>query len=275
MSKTGLFSSIPYEAVISDPSAFDKLIEDHGVVLKHYRAITCPLGMIGVNDTIASHSSHQGCENGFIYEFAGDVTGYFSNNTAITSLTEMGVLDGSVVSVTFPKYYNESQRQVYIQLYDRLFIKDLAALVPNTQLIEAHPSGWDKANYALKEVEAIIDSNGIKYNPDNYEIIDGKIHWTTQKRPGFDPQVGKGIVYSARYLYEPYFYVSRLMHEVRLLNQVDFKTNVKSVVRAPYAALLNREYYQFKAQNNNGDLGSPGQQNRDMLSPRDSIWGPH
>jgi hypothetical protein len=267
-------NNIPYDTLIWDDNVFNNLIKDQGVTLAHWKAVICPLGLIDANETIGSHSAHVNCENGYIYKFAGYITAYFSSNSAIANLSEMGILDGSTVSVTFPKNYDNTSIQAYIQIFDRFFIVDLATLVPNTQLIEASPTGYDKANYRIIQLEEVIDSNNISYSPDNYEVLDGKIHWVGQQRPGFDPQVGKGVIYSVRYLYEPYFYVSRLMHEVRVLNKLDYITNKKSVVRAPYAALLNREYYQFKKRNNVGVLGVSPEDDRTSLGPRDSIWNP-
>jgi hypothetical protein len=265
--------SLNLDDVFFDPVAFEDLITQHGVVFKHFKAITCPLGLVDPNDVIASHSNHVGCSNGFIYTYAGDVTVFISNNSAITNLTEMGLLDGSVISVTFPKNYNNNDGEVYVQLYDRFFVKDLAALTPNTQLIEANPVGYDKANYEIIKVEQIVDSNGKFYTPDSYQVQNGQIHWVGNNRPGFDPQVGKGIVYSVRYLYVPYFFCGRLMHEVRLINKRDYVTNAPTVVRAPYQALLNREYYQYKQQNTNAVLGSTHTKG-EMLGARDSIFPP-
>lgn len=262
---------LPYEALGLDVDAFDKFIKDQGVPLDHYKAVACPIGMIDSLDVRSPHHEHANCSNGYIYKFAGTVTATFTNNSAITSLGEVGLIDGSVVNVTFPRFYdNCTDKHVYIQLYDRFYVKDCAVLVPNTQKIEAHITGIDKLTYMAEKVEYVIDAHNKEYSNSDFNIVNGRIEWSGDNRPGFNPDINKGVIYSIRYLYTPFFYASRLIHEVRIINRSDFKTGSRTHFRAPYAALLSREYYMYKEERSENLEDS----RRDLPSPRDSVFGP-
>lgn len=262
---------IPFESIEFDIPALDKLIKSNGVQLVHMKAIKCPIGMVDPYDVRSPDHSHDNCSNGFIYKQAGLVTASFTNNAATVQLSDVGLLDGSTVQATFPRFYDDNpEKQVYVQIFDRFYIKDLAVLVPNTQHVAAHITKTDKLTYHAEQVEYIIDANGKEYVDTDYLVQNGKLTWTGNNWPGFDPSTGKGVTYSIRYLYTPYFYASRLIHEVRIAQKTDFKTNKKSPVRVPYAALLSREFYQYKTEKHDDGSGSDSS----MAGPDSSIFGP-
>lgn len=266
--------NISFSAVELDLDAQDKFITSNGVELLHYRAVACPIGMVEVNDVRAPHHEHSECSNGYIYELAGTVLGMPSNNSAMTSLEDIGLLDGSIMNITFPRFYaDKPDKRVYVQLYDRFYIKGCEVLAPNTQRVEAHITGIDKLTYRAQQVEdPITDANGRQYTSADYRIENGNLVWTSDNRPGFDATINKGTIYSVRYLYSPYFYVSRIMHEIRIAHRTDFVTGERKSLRAPYAALLSREYYLYKEQRNEGQ--SSEDTRRDMPAPRDAMFGP-
>jgi hypothetical protein len=263
-----------FDAVTFDIRSQDQFIAGIGVPLLHYKAMICPVGGQDVSDGRSTHDEHPGCSNGYIYEYAGTVIGSLQQMGATTSLTDVGLLDGSTVQVTFERFYDDKPNtQVYVQLYDRFYIKDLVVLVPNTQKVEAHITGLDRFTYKLEKVESIIDENSVRYSPSDYIIQDGKLQWVGDHRPGYDPKLNRGIIYSIRYLYTPFLYVSRLMHEVRIANKRDFKTGKMTANRAPYQAMLSREYYLYKEDKGNSTLTKEDTR-RDLPSPRDGMWGP-
>jgi hypothetical protein len=248
----GINIGIPFDPVRFDVNAFNDFIKANGVQLYHYKAVVCPIGYTDIFDVRNAHSGdHHSCENGYIYKFAGVVTASFTNNAATTTLTDAGLLDGSVVYCTFPQFYNDQpDKPVYVQLYDRFFIKDCAVLVPNTQRVQSNITGIDKLTYKAKYVEYIIDSNNTEYGPSDYTLLEnGMLKWSSN-RPPFNSELNKGAVYSIRYLYVPFFYASKLVHEVRIANQsLDFTKNTFGPVRVPYACLLSREFVSQKAEN--------------------------
>ncbi len=261
--------NLPFQPVHMDIASQDSFIKGVGVEMAHYKAIVCPLGAVDLMDSRSPHHEHGDCSNGYIYRFAGMVTAMFTGNSATSSLGDIGLIDGSVVNVTFPRQYNDSDKQVYVQIYDRFYIKEKVILAPNSQRVEAHITGIDKFTYKIEEVEdPIIDANGTQYFIGDYAINDGVLYWGA-KRPPFNADTNKGTIYSIRYLYTPFFYVSRLIHEVRVLNRNDFITGKTTQYRAPYSALLSREYYLYKEEKDNRD-----DTRRDLISPRDGSFGP-
>jgi hypothetical protein len=261
--------NIPFEQVSIDLDAQDKFIVSNGIKMQHYRSIPCPVGTTDVMDSRGGHEAHPNCSNGHIYEFAGTVTPLFTSNPASMQLTDLGLLDGSVVNVTFPRYYDDGKTEIYIQSFDRFYICDCVVLSIGSQKVEAHITGLDKVNYNAVSIESIYDENGIKYADGDYAVVDGKIKWVG-KRPGFNQELNRGVIYSVRYRYTPFYYVNRLMHEIRIINKIDFKTQKKTSQRAPYQAHLAREYYMFK-EDKKDDASAT---NRQVIQPRDSVFGP-
>ncbi len=261
---------IPFQPVRLDIEAQDQFIKANGVEFAHYEAIVCPIGVVDMMDSRSPHHEHTDCSNGYIYRFAGVISATFTSNSATSSLGDIGLIDGSVVNVTFPRFYNDNPtKRIYVQIYDRFYIQDKVVMVPNSQRVEAHLTGIDKFTYKIEEVVGtIVDANNKQYSSSDYSIQDGKLVWSGTNRPGFDPVADKGTVYSIRYLYTPFFYCSRLIHEVRIANKSDFLTGAKTQQRAPYSAFLSREYYLYKEEKGSEDT------RRDLISPRDSSFGP-
>lgn len=260
-----------FSAINFDVEAFDKFIIANGMELVHFKATPCPIGMVDVTDVRAAHHEHADCSNGYIYKYAGTVFGMGVSNGAVTSLEDIGLLDSSIITVTFPRFYQDKPNEhVYVQLYDRFYIKGCEVLAPNSQKVEAHITGIDKFTYKIEKVEdPIIDANGRQYTSADYKIVDGNLHWISDNRPGFDTNVNKGVIYSIRYLYSPYFYTSRLLHEIRIAHRVDYLDGKRKAIRTPYQALLSREHYLYKE-----ERPSSEDTRRDLISPRDAMFGP-
>jgi hypothetical protein len=232
--------SLPEEELGFDPAAFDTQIRGNGVLMEHYRAIRCPIGITNISDP-RTHTNHSECSNGFIYKHAGDVTVSFAGNSTSTRLQAMGIMDGSTVQVTVPRTYDNSEKEFAVQIYDRLFLKEIATTSVNTQLIESNITGTDRLQYKASEVEHLIDSHGTEYSVGDFEVKDGNIVWSA-KRPPFDPKTGRGTTYSIRYRYTPFWYVDRLMHEVRIARVMKMPEQEVRLERMPHGLLLKREY---------------------------------
>lgn len=258
------------EVVHADPEAFDMLLASNGVVMQHFRAIKCPLGVEDRFD-VRSHDNHSNCSNGFIYKLANEVTVAFSGNSSHSILEDMGVLDGSSAVVSIPRTYDNSEEEVYVQHYDRFFFKDVQTTTVTTQTVEAHITGTDRLQYPVTKVELVIDMNGIEYGPDDYEIKNGCLVWTNpQRRPQFDPKLQRGQTYSIRYRYQSFYYVKNIIHEVRVQRTYDHAKQEDVVVRLPYQVLLQREYV-FENESRSKDGTSDA---RDIKSARSGAFGP-
>lgn len=246
------------EHIAFDVQTFDAIIASHGITFEHYRAILCPLGISDKFDA-RSHSGHNTCSNGFIYKKAGDVTALFTQNQSLVNITEGGIYDGSTVQITLPRFYDdkENEREILVQQFDRFYLKDVPANTVITQRFETHQSGIDRMQYQVTKVEHLIDANGVEYTPDiDFKVENGNIKWISTKRPGYDPEKEKGTICSVRYAYCPFWYVSKLMHEIRVSRDLDPIEGKVNLTRMPYAVLLQREYIFENAQRESNNEGN-------------------
>jgi hypothetical protein len=256
------------EVVRFDPSAFDMVLRSHGVLMEHFRAVKCPIGIEDRFD-VRNHGDHD-CSSGFIYLHAGDVTVFFSGNSSNSHLEELGLIDGSTTQITLPRNYDNGDVEIAVQHYDRFYLKEVAATSVNTQLVEAHITGKDRLQYQATSVEHIIDANGVKYSPSDYTIENGVLVWTGNHRPQYNPTISRGTVYSIRYRYTPFWYVKNIIHEVRVCRTYDHEQSREVVVRMPHAVLLQRE---FMFENEERKIKGESDQ-RDVKAPRSGSFGP-
>jgi hypothetical protein len=254
--------------VAFDADAFDTSIRSQGVPFTHWRAMRCPVGLVDRYDDRRPHDDHSGCSNGFIYTNAGTVTALFVNSGSKADQQDIGVLDGSTVQVTLPRFYDDTDEEVQVVNYDRFYVPD-TILVPTWQLVETSPLGRDKLSFPAIGVVDLMDSTGKRYASTDFSIQNGQIVWVNGAGPGYDLEQGKGIIYSIRYTYRPYFYVQRMIHQVRIA-QVETLLE-RSVMRMPQEVVLQREYIAEKEDND--DRAPPGS-GRQVKGPRDGIFPP-
>lgn len=239
------------ETVSFDRDAFDDLLRSHGITFIHAKAVRCPVGLQDKHDSRRSHGDHSGCSNGFIYTNAGEVTGFFSTNKMESKLIDQGVLDDSTAIVTFPTNYDDTDISLFIVPYDRFYIKDMPASVSNWELIEYSGSGIDRLQFQALSVDTnIVDANGKVYQfGRDFTLLNGQVKWIPGgQAPGWNTVLDKGIVYSVRYQYQPYFYCIRLLHEIRVSRTDPYlggpnPNNANApLTRLPYQVVLQREY---------------------------------
>jgi hypothetical protein len=258
---------MPHEAVAMEPAAFDSFVNNNGVRLIHFRALPCPVGLDDPTDIRRTHDDHSGCSNGFIYQAIGRVTCLFlSNQTQIRKL-DAGFVDGSSVSVTFPRFYDfDPQRRVLVRPYDRMFLEEENITVGGTNLMKRRQDGRaDRPNYPALAVHLLVDSDGVYYQQGvDFTLDRGDVAWAD----GHGPAAGK--TYSIWYEYQPYWYVDRLVHEIRVVPTRDYvNTKLVRSERLSFAAILNREYvHRDKAPDIlSPDLGGRQQQVPDLPIP--------
>lgn len=264
-----------------DVDAFDSLIRSHGVVLEHWAATLCPIGIQDMDD-MRSHFNHSECSNGFIYEKVGEVEGWIHSNGSNPKWEPYGIQDGSTVYLTLPRHYEKRfdgqpcELPIMVQHYDRVYLRDAQVTVLNSQRFEHHQSGIDRLAYPAVKVFSLMDSYGKKYRAGvDFDVIDGLIKWYPNKSPGYNPGggldgSGSGIVCSVRYSYRPYYYVQQIVHEVRVSKDVNPYTGEESLIRMPYEILLRREY----AFENEERVAREKSSDRDVPSPRSGGFGP-
>jgi hypothetical protein len=225
-----------------DSEAFTNLLRSQGVKVVHFRAIPDPTGMATRGDDHAVSAPRQSSD-GFLYVEAGEFQGSFLQNSNESTIDLLGDVQSSTAVMTIPDRYEGKGDSLLVSQYDRFYIKDIELRVVGKQYIEAGVTGVDRLQYPATAVEAIVDASGIYYREDtDYKINkDGNIEWTGQHRPGFNPTIGRGVIYAIRYRYTPFYIVGRLLHEVRVSQITDPATFERKVTRMPYQVVLYRE----------------------------------
>jgi hypothetical protein len=264
----------PSQAVSFDPEAFDELIRNQGVQMIHYAGLRCPVGMTDPDDVMRrTHDHHADCSNGFLYTKAGLVTVSFMGNSASVNFKEYGRDDGSTVQVVLPRTYDDKpEKSIEMCEFDRLYPTDEAINVTNWHTFACHVSGVDRLQFPAIEVEILIDANNKRYTPGvDFVVRGGQIHWVDGVGPGIDPKTGKGVVCSIRYSYRPFWYVEKMLHEVRLA-QIEDDFGNRSVQRMHQAALLVRERW-FEKEQRDADAPTPNSP-RQKPEPASGGFGP-
>lgn len=254
------------EAVHMDVAYLEGFVDGQGVPFEHFRALPCPIGRDDPFDVRRVHEDHSGCSNGHIYERVGVMTCTFTGNSKSIQQMDMGLVTGATVQLTLPRFYDsDTSKEVSVAPLDRLYLSKQVASVVGTQLFEHNISGKDRLKYPIVLVESLIDNQGNKYTQgEHFDVVGGQIAWRGTSQPGMNPATKRGAVCSVRYRYIPFWYIDRLLHEIRLLRQGP------DVVRAPMSVLIQREYFFENEQNDRQTKDSP----RKAVAPRDGAFGP-
>lgn len=246
---------LPNESVAFDAEAFNEAIASHGAVFVHWQAIPDPLGLQGKFDARRPDGvNNTKAFNGHYYIKRGCLQAIITGANKEVKSHLGGQVDAGVASITVHTNYLNSDKKVYLTPYDRFYLEDEGILVPRGELVEASMDGLDRLQWPACEVIAIVDADGIEYTPDDYQIVGGYIQWVGN-RPTFNVEANKGKVYSIKYLYKPFYYVERLLHELRLVQGED-AYGTRKLIRANQSAIVYREYVY---QNKSLDAESPDQ----------------
>lgn len=267
--------SFPSQSISFDPDAFNEFLNLQGVRLVHYKSLRCPVGLTDVDDNRRPHDDHSGCSNGFIYYKAGVVTAGMQGNGNQQHSSDMGLMESSYITATLPQYYDETEDPIVVAPFDRFFLEeqehDARIVVPTWHLQVCSQSRLDKLYFPAVSVEKLVDFRGVEYFENiDFCIENGLIKWTANNWPGYQTDTGRGAVYSIRYNYRPYWYVSRILHEIRVA-QVD-TIDGRLIKRMPQQILLAREY---TFTNESADPNAKDSNSlRQTPSPADGGFGP-
>jgi hypothetical protein len=234
------------ESVAFDAEAWDDAVDAHGLTFVHWQAMPDPIGLQGKNDVRRPDGvNNANSFNGFYYVKQGLVKAIMSSNTKEAKASTGGIVDSGVAQFTPATRYlcnvTEEARRVYLSPYDRFYLKDEDIFVPRGELIEASINGLDRTAFPAEKVLNIIDADGISYDSNCYTIINGMISWG-DNRPTFNVEANKGKVYSIKYLFRPFFYVHRLIHELRLQQVIDETTGEQRLIPVNQSCIVQREY---------------------------------
>lgn len=223
-----------------DQLAFDGLIKSQGVRIKHFRAIPDPRGMQSRGDTRSAYGVRRSSD-GYIYKEAGTCIAWFASNSKQIMAQPDSTVAHATAYITLPQRYDDGT-PILLANYDRFYLCDIEVRTVTSQYLEATETGTDRLQFPALCVEHIIDSNGVEYSESDYQIDDkGNLTWVTQNRPGWNASLNRGIVYAVRYRYVPFFVINRLIHEIRVAQVTNPKTNKRMLERFPYQVEVLRE----------------------------------
>lgn len=256
----------PFVQESFDLDRLDNFVTGLGVEFLHYKGIPSPIGQKDRGDYRRSDGVDTITSNGMIYKCAGRFTATMTDNTRDRKRGEAGILDPSESRLVMPRFYNDKGiadgKRIYLAPGDRIYVANpnVDVWVSNPQKIDYVPNMDNIPMFPIVSLELpIIDSRNIEYTEGvDYCITqDGNIRWLAGgKNPGIDPDTGKGRVYSIRYLYRAYWYITTLLKEVRITNVTGFNGE-RTPQRMPYHCIAQREFM-FHNQNK----GAPTNQNK-------------
>ncbi len=226
-----------------DALAIDDFIESHGIAFNHFKAVPCP-GSDTENGSLRSTHEEHSCVNSFHYIYAGTFRGVLSNNPLNKAVLPEGIFDQSKAYVILPRFYTDTQETMHFTCFDRIEMckcDDPSVWVPYWEKLTDNQTGICRTRFPIQKIEYVINTYGEQYSGGiDFINYNGSLKWISQNRPGFDLMTQLGVPFSTRYLYKPNWYVSQLVHQIRLLNTATPEGD-KSQIRFPYMLQVLRE----------------------------------
>lgn len=245
--------------------AQEQFATDKGILFEHWAAIPSTIGQIDRGDLRRPETLDTIAENGFIYKKVGEFVGTILGNSKKNNHAEGGLMDQSEGRLVLPKFYTQEcggGKEIALLPGDRVYPKQIEIKVPNYQKVQYNGKHDDYLQFPVKSVVFLKDSNNIEYTEgvDFTVTSEGNIRWTAGKRnPGMDPATNKGRLYGVRYMYLAFWYIERLINEVRITNTSDSS----APARLPYHAVIQREYVYH-----NKPRGDKKESNEQNTTPR-------
>lgn len=241
-----------------------------GVQFNHYKAMPSPIGLKDRGDIRRSDGVDTITSNGMVYICVGKFTATMTDNSRQAKRGEAGILDPSESKLVMPRFYDKNTigdalgERIYLSPGDRIYVADpeVDVLVSQPQQMDYIPGVDNVAAFPICRLELpILDSTNQTFmeNVDYCITKKGNIRWLSGgQNPGIDPDTGKGRIYSIRYLYRAYWYITILLKEVRVTRITE--DSGRNAERMPYHAIAQREFM-FHNQNKGNALN--------QLKPKD------
>lgn len=266
-----------------DLSRLDDFVAGLGVEFLHYKATPSPIGKNDRGDYRRNDGVDTITSNGMIYKLAGQFRATMTDNSRERDRGAAGTLDPSESKLVMPRFYNKdggvaNGDRIYLLPGDRIYVCNpkVDDLVVNAQWIDYEADNHNVAMFPIVRLDGpIIDSRNIEYteNVDFQVTKDGNVCWLAGgKNPGIDPNTGKGRIYSIRYLYKAYWYITQLPKEVRITNVTNLTTGEREPERAAYHAIAQREYiYHNQNKGNKTNQLKPKEPKRTVQEPNEAV----
>ena len=244
----------PYVQESFDLDRLENFVKGLGVQYLHFKCMPSPLGKKDRGDYRRSDGVDTISSNGMLYFCAGRFTATMTDNSRERMRGGAGTLDPSESKLVMPRFYDtpvgndpcKTGDRIYLMPGDRIYVANpqVDDLVANAHEIDYVNDVPNEAMFPIVKIEYITDSQNINYiaGVDYQLTTDGKIQWIDGgKNPGIDIDTGKGRIYSVRYLYKAYWYITQLPKEVRITGGTD-ECGDSAPTRAAYHAIAQREY---------------------------------
>lgn len=226
-------NDIPNGSVVYDLDAFEELVQAHGLVFQHFVAMRDPIGLISKTDIRRPNAVYDDhISNGFYYIEGGKIRALFSGNTKEVRASSGGITDSGIAQITPSLVYLNTNQKTYLAPYDRLYLDESSILTTRTDLVNTSITGHDRLPFPVVEVLYLVDSDGTRYQNSDFSIVNGGITWDA-KRPS--------SVYSIKYTYRPFWLVHRMVHDIRIVQAVDYAGD-RQVKQAHQSSIVQREY---------------------------------
>lgn len=260
----------------------DAFVTSLGAEFTHFTAMVSPIGKKDRGDYRRSDGVDTVTSNGMIYRCAGKFTATMTDNSRQAKRGDSGILDASESRLVLPRFYNNQAvadgDRIYLAPGDRIYIADPVTdvKVANYQEMDYEPGIDNEPMFPIVSLQGpILDSRNIEYKQgvDFCLTEQGNIRWMAGgQSPGLDPDTGKGRIYSIRYLYKAFWYITALPKEVRVTGVTE--GGQRNTERMPYHAIAVREYV-YHNQNNGSSTNqlSPKKENANRVkkAPVESI----
>lgn len=273
----------PYIQDSFDLDRLDNFVTGLGVEFFHYKSLPSPIGQNDRGDYHRNDGVDTITSNGMIYKCAGKFTATMTDNSRDRKSGQSGFLDPSESRLVMPRFYNKNELsdgdRIYLSPGDRIYVADLEVdiLVSNYQKLTYESDSDNIPMFPIVKMDLpIVDSRNIEYKENIDYIITqkGNIRWLSGgKNPGIDPQTKKGRVYSIRYLYKAYWYVTVIHKEIRITNVTT--DDERKPERMSYFATVQREFM-YHNQNRGDKVNQlkPKDENRAVNQPSQAIESP-
>lgn len=199
--------------VVLNPDNFNNLIASKGVRMIHARPIPCP----NVRDLYAGdhNPACNDCFNGFIYYAHKEFIGAIMGNDNQRQFNMNGSWDVSNAQIIIPSKYKDGT-DFDVQVMDQIVIPDFT--VRYYQRVEHSQTGIDRLHFPAVSLDKIVDSKMEEYFAGVDATINdkGQVQWLGDRRPGYDVELDRGIIYSINYYAKASFTILSLPHQLRI-----------------------------------------------------------
>lgn len=219
------------DAVRFDSGGFDNLVASQGLVLEHWRAVPCAQGRVNGDDG-RRPGPHEGCcWNGYHYFLGGQLMGVSQQAGMAIDIQDQGDLLDATAVLTISSVYNSDERvEVGLARRDRLYAMSPKVWGTKAELVDLE-DGVGRFQFPAETIELVYGASGKPIGPGGYTLAGQRIAVPGEK------------VVGVRYRYRPYWYVSRVLHEIRVFRLIDGASGEPGDERAPLQVVAQREYF--------------------------------